>query len=325
MDRRAFSAGMAALAARPLTVGAQPPAPKVARIGYLSLRGGPSELDEAFRQGLRELGYIEGQNIDVDYRWANWASDRLAMFANDLVARKVDLIVSAGGNATTVVVKKVVKSIPIVFTSGDPVRAGIVDRLDRPGGNLTGVNLVTGELNAKRLELLTAIVPEVSEVIVLIDPTVPTAAHFVQEIESAARSLRVKVEFLRVRTPSEIDRAFSTLRAGTTRALLVLAHPMFLEERHRIVRLAASNRLPGIFEQREFAEAGGLVSYGADFAEMYRRLAGYVDKILKGAKPGDLPVEQSTKFHIVVNLKTAKALGLTIPPSLLARADQVIE
>jgi putative ABC transport system substrate-binding protein len=325
MERRSLISGLVAMMVTPRYAVAQQAPSKIARIGYVSLRAGPSELDQAFRDGLQQLGYIEGQNIDVDYRWANWASDRLTSFAADLVVRKVDVIVSAGGAATTMAVKKVVKAIPIVFTSGDPVKAGIVARLDRPGGNLTGVALITTELNAKRLELLTTIVPNASDIVVLIDPTVPTAASMAQDIESASRSLRVNVNFLRARTPNEIDRAFWTLRDAPARALLVGAHPMFLEERQRIVRLALDRRLPAMFEQREFAEAGGLASYGADFADMYRRLASYVDRILKGAKPGDLPIEQPTKFELIINLKTAKALGLTIPPSLLLRADHVIE
>ncbi len=324
MDRRAFIGALGLLAAA-RAAGAQSPSAKMARIGYVSIRSSPSHLDEAFRQGLRELGYVEGQNISVEYRWADWKLDRASAFAADLVRLKVDLIVATGGNALVVAVKKAVKSTPVVFSSSDPVRVGIVPRLDRPGGSLTGVNLLTTELNMKRLEILTASVPGVSRVAVLVDPSVPIVASLVRDVQDAARSLRVNIQVVEARNAREIDQAFAAMARERAGALLVLAHPLFLTEREHIVTLAAKSRLPGIYEQREFAEAGGLLSYGANFADMYRRLATYVDKILKGVKPGDLPVEQPSKFELVINLKTAKALGLTIPPALLQRADQVIE
>ena len=301
---------------------AQPPA-KTARLGYLSARSGPTDLDEAFQQGMRELGYTEGQNLSVEYRWAGWKPERFAALAEELVRLKVDVIVSTGGNELALAVKKAVQSTPVVFTAGDPVATGLVARLDRPGGNLTGVNLVTTELNAKRLELLKAAVPGISRVGVLSNPST-TTNRVLQDIEAAARSLSVKLQVVEARNPREIDTAFPTMTKQRAGALLVMANPMFLTERDRIVRLAATHRLPGIFEQAEFADAGGLLSYGASIADMYRRLATYVDKILKGARPGDLPVEQPTTFELVINLKTAKALGLTIPQSLLHRADRVI-
>ena len=313
------------LLAAPLVAEAQQPSTKTARIGYVSLRSGPEHLDEAFRQGLRELGYVEGQNISVEYRWADWKPDRIPALAEELVRLKVDVIVAVAG-PTVRAVGKAVKTIPVVFlTGGDPVGTGLVASLDRPGGNLTGVSLLTSELNAKRLELLKQAVPGVSRVAVLVNPTLPTAGALLKELEGAARALKVKLQVLEARDPQAIDDAFAAMKRERAGALLVGNDPMFFAQRERIVDLAAKHRLPGIFEWREFAEAGGLLSYGTSVADMYRRLASYVDKILKGAKPADLPVEQPTRFELVINAKTAKALGLTIPPSFVLRADHVIQ
>ena len=325
---RALSALLAlGLLAAPLIAEAQQPSMKTARIGYVSLRSGPEHQEEAFRQGLRELGYVEGQNISVEYRWADWKPDRIPALAEELVRLKVDVIVSAGGGTVTVLaVKKATKTIPVVFvTGGDPVSTGLVASLARPGGNLTGVSFLTSELNAKRLDLLKAAVPGVSRVAVLTNPANPLTAGALKELEGAARALKVKLQVLEARDPQAIDDAFAAMKRERAGALLVRNDPMFFAQRERIVGLAAKSRLPGIFEWREFAEAGGLLSFGANITDVYRRLATYVDKILKGAKPGELPVEQPTKFELVVNLKTAKALGLTIPPSLVGRADRVIE
>ena len=326
---RALSAFLVlALLARPVAADAQQqPTTKTARIGYVSLRSGPSHLEEAFREGLSELGYVEGQNISVEYRWADWKPDRIPALAEELVRLKVDIIVSAGGGGPTVrAVGKAVKTIPVVFlTGGDPVGTGLVASLGRPGGNLTGVSLLTSELNAKRLELLKQAVPGVSRVAVLVNPTLSTAGARLKELEGAARALKVKLQFLEARDPQAIDGAFAAMNRERAGALLVANDPMFFAQRERIVGLAAKSRLPGIFEWREFAEAGGLLSYGTSVADMYRRLATYVDKILKGAKPADLPVEQPTKFELVINAKTAKALGLTMPQSLVLRADHVIQ
>jgi putative ABC transport system substrate-binding protein len=315
------------LLAAPLIAEAQQPSTKTARIGYVSLRSGPEPHDEAFRQGLRELGYVEGQNISVEYRWADWKPDRIPALAEELVRLKVDVIVSAGGGTVTVLaVKKATKTIPVVFvTGGDPVSTGLVASLARPGGNLTGVSFLTSELNAKRLELLKAAVPGVSRVAVLANPVNPGTAGWLKELEGAARALKVKLQVLEARDPQAIDGAFAAMKRERAGALLVRNDPMFFAQRERIVSLAAKSRLPGIFEWREFAEAGGLLSYGTSVADMYRRLASYVDKILKGAKPADLPVEQPTRFELVINAKTAKALGLTIPPSFVLRADHVIQ
>jgi len=324
LGRRAFLAGAAALLATPVVGQAQQAPAKVARIGYVSLRPGPSHLDAAFQQGLRELGYIEDQNILIQYRYADWNPDRISVFAKELVGLKMDVIVSVGGNVAALAVKKVVKAIPVVFTADDPVMLGVVARLDRPGANLTGVSLVTIELEPKRLELLRAVTPHVGRVAVLSNPAAPRTKAL-EDLRAAARSLGVTLQVVDARIPSEIDPAFVAMTRERAGALLVLANPLFFAERERVVRLVAKNRLPAIFEQTEFAETGGLMSYGASIAEMYRRLATYVDKILKGAKPGDLPVEQPTKFELVLNLRTAKTLSLTIPPSFLVQADRVIE
>ena len=245
--------------------------------------------------------------------------------AAELVRLKVDIIVSIGGPIPALAAKSATKSIPIIFEVGDPVGAGLVTRLDRPGGNLTGVELFTGELNVKRLELLTVAIPGVSRVAVLANPASPATARRLKELESAARVLRVKLHVREARERQEIDAAFAAMARERAEALLVLTDPLFTAQRERIVDLAAKHRLPGIFYSRESAEAGGLLSYSPNLADRYRRLAIYVDKILKGAKPGDLPIEQPTTFELVINLKTAKALGLTVPQSILLRATRIIE
>jgi putative ABC transport system substrate-binding protein len=313
-----------ALLAPPLAAKAQQPPGKTPRIGYLTFRSGPSHLEEAFRQGLRELGYVEGQNIAIEYRWADFKPDRASTLAAELVRLKVDVIVSTGGPIPATAAKRATETIPIVFIAGDPVSAGLVTRLDRPGGNLTGVDNFTGELNVKRLELLKGAVPDVSRVAVLANPTSPATARRLKDLEDAARVLRVKLHVLEARERQDIDAAFTAMARERAEALLVMTDPMFLVQRERIVDLAAKHRLPAIFFSREFAEAGGLLSYATNLADLYRRLATYVEKILKGAKPADLPVEQPTKFEFVINLRTAKTLGLTVPPSVLLRVDQVI-
>jgi putative tryptophan/tyrosine transport system substrate-binding protein len=311
--------------AAPLAAQAQPPPGKTARIGYVTSRSGPSFLEDAFRQGLHDLGYVEGQNIAIDYRWAAWQLDRVAALVAELIHLNVDVIVSTGGNATALAVKQAARMTPVVFVVGDPLETGLVARLDRPGGNATGVSLLTTELNAKRLELLKGAVPGVSHVTVLANPANPGTGAVLKELESAAQALRVTLRVLEAREPQEIDDAFAAMARERAEALLVVSDPMFFVQRDRIVDLAAKHRLPAMFFAREFAEAGGLLSYGTHIAGMYRRLAGYVDKILKGAKPGDLPVEQPTKFESIINLKTAQALGLTIPPTFLFLADEVLK
>jgi putative tryptophan/tyrosine transport system substrate-binding protein len=332
MDRRTFLAGTGAvLLAAPLVVEAQQ-AGKVARIGWLSLNRAASpspHLTEAFRQGLRDLGYVEGRNVVIEYRDAGGNVERLPALAAELVALKVDVLVTGGGTATALAAKQATKTIPIVFASaGDPVGSGLVTSLARPGGNVTGLSNLTPELVGKRLELLTQAVPGVSRVAALWQPGglgERTDKDVLKEAEAAARTLAVRLQLVEARGPADFDRAFSDMTKARAGALTVLPSLMFSSERRRLVDLAAKTRLPAVYPQRDFIDAGGLMAYGPNLADLFRRTATYVDKILKGAKPADLPVEQPTKFELVINLKTAKALGLTIPPSLLGRADQVIQ
>ncbi len=305
-------------------------AAKVARIGYLSvdLVAAPPHLHEAFRQGLRDLGYIEGRNVVIEYRDAGGKLERLPALAAELAALKVDVIM-AGSTPNALAAKQATRTIPIVFIgSGDPVADGLVTSLARPGGNVTGLSSLTPERMGKCLELLTQAVPGVSRVAVLWQPgavSERTAKDTLKSAEAAARALGVRLQLVQARSPADIDRAFSEMTRGRAGALAVWATATFVRERQRLVALAAKNRLPAVYTLSEFVDVGGLMAYGHSQADLNRRAASYVDKILKGAKPADLPVEQPTRFDLVVNLKTAKALGLTIPPSLLARADHVVE
>jgi putative ABC transport system substrate-binding protein len=303
---------------------AQPSPGKIARIGYLSIRSGPTALDEAFRQGLRDQGWIEGRTISIEYRWADFKADRLASLAEELVRLKVDVLVAVGGNAPALAAKRATETIPVVFTAGDPVAAGIVSGLGRPGGNVTGVSVLTTSLNVKRLELLTQAVPGAVKVAILANPTNPLFGSTLKELRSAAPVLHVQLQLLEARERRAIDEAFSRMAKDRPGALLVLADPMLFDEKEHIVELAMMARVPAAYEWREFVEAGGLMSYGASIADLYRRLGVYVDRILRGAKPAELPVEQPTTFELAINLKTARALGITIPQAVLVRADQVI-
>jgi ABC-type uncharacterized transport system substrate-binding protein len=327
VDRRAFIGTVAGtLLAAPLAAGAQP-AGKVARIGFLSPASSTTapHVVEAFRQGLRDLGYVEGQNIVVEYRYANGKAEALPDLAAELVSLKVDVIV-ASGTPGPLAAKSATKTIPIVMASaGDPVRTGLVASLARPGGNVTGLSTLTPDLGRKRLQLVKELLPGVSRVAVLWNAANPYTVLLVREIEAAARTLRVQIQSLEVRGPDDFQNVLPTAISGGAGALVVVDDPLTVSSRTRIVSFAAQHRLPAMYGFREFAEAGGLMTFGANLADLYRRAPVYVDKILKGAKPADLPVEQPTKFDLVINLKTAKALGLTVPPSLLARADQVIE
>ncbi len=303
-------------------------AAKIARIGFLSLNQGANPLlHEAFRQGLRDLGYVEGRNVVIEYRSAEGKLERLPARAAELVALKVDVIV-ASGTLAALAAKQTTRTLPIVFTSAaDPVTDGLVTSLARPGGNVTGLSNLAPELVGKRLELLTQAVPGVSRVAVLwqlgaVDER--TEKDILKAAEVAARALGVRLQFVEARGPENFGRAFSDMTRARAGALTVLTSNMFVTERRRLVDLAAKNRLPAVYNVREFVDAGGLMSYGPDLADLYRRAATYVDKILKGAKPADLPVEQPTKFELVINVKTAKTLGLTIPQSVLGRADEVI-
>jgi ABC-type uncharacterized transport system substrate-binding protein len=330
VTRRAFLGTLTGgLLAAPLAAEAQPVG-KSARIGYLAnnLTANP-HLREAFLQGLRDLGYVEGRNVVIEYRSAEGKSERLPALAAELVALEVDVIV-APGTPLALAAKQATRTLPIVFAAvGNPVGSGLATSLARPGGNVTGLSiLLSSGLVGKYLELLTQAVPGVSLVAVLWQPG-GLGERMEQDLlngaEVAARALGVRVQFVEARGPADIDRAFSDITGAHAGALTGLATSMLNSERRRLVDLAAKNRLPAMYPYREFVDAGGLMAYGADLADLIRRAATYVDKILKGSKPGDLPIEQPTKFEFVINLKTAKALGLTIPPSLLQRADQVIE
>jgi putative ABC transport system substrate-binding protein len=307
-------------------VRAQAPA-RLRRIGLLSPNS-PSVAapwQQAFRLGLRDLGWVEGKNISIDYRYAEGKSDRLRDLAAELVRLRVDIIVvSAATDALAA--QKATRTIPIVVAStGDPVAEGLVESLARPGGNITGLSQMVPELGGKRLELLKEIVPKLSRVAVLWNPQGVASTLNWKELQSPARQLDVQLHSLEVRSPKDLDQAFEEATRARAGALFVMPDPVLTANLKRIVGRAAKSRLPSIFHRSEFADAGGLVTYGADRADLYRRAATYVDKILKGAKPGDLPIDRATKFELVVNLKTAKALGLTIPQSVLRRADRVIE
>lgn len=315
-----------AIVGAPLGAEAQQ-AGKVPRIGFL---GNTTPVLEAnlvgpFREGLRDLGYVDGQNIVIEYRWADGKYDRFPALIAELLAQKVDVVVTAGTPAT-LAVKKATTSVPLVMIAvGDPVGTGIVPSLSRPGGNITGLTSISPELDGKRLELLREIVPNVSHIAVLWNSSSPLQVVAERETRAAAQVLRMRVLSLGVRSIQEIEDAFATIVRERPGALLVLADRLFLQHRGRIMDFATKHRLPGVHAYRELVEAGGLASFGPSYAGMHRRAAYYVDKILKGAKPADLPVEQPTKFELIINLKTAKALGLKIPQSVLIRADEVIQ
>jgi len=329
--RREFIGTLAGgIVVSPLAAEAQQAA-KVARIGYLTitdLTAATRHLHEAFRQGLRDLGYVEGRNVVIEYRFAEGKRERLPALAAELVALKVDVIV-APSTPAALAAKQATKTIPIVFAGvPDPVTSGLVTSLARPGGNVTGLSFLAPELVGKRLELLALAVPGVTRVAFLWQPGAVgerTEKDMLKGAEVAARALGVRLQFLEARGPEDFDRAFSDMTRARAGALTVWTTAMLVNERRRLVDLAAKNRLPALYTWREFVDAGGLMSYGANVADSFRRVATYVDKILKGAKPSDLPVEQPTKFELIINLKTAKALGLTIPQSVLGRADEVIQ
>ncbi|MFZ1058183.1 MAG: ABC transporter substrate-binding protein [Candidatus Rokuibacteriota bacterium] len=300
---------------------------KVYRIGFLgnSTAALEANLVGPFREGLRDLGYDEGRNVLIEYRWAEGKYERFPALIAELIALKVDVIVTAGTPAT-LAVKKATTSVPLVMVAvGDPVGTGIVASLNRPGGNITGLTSISPELEGKRLELLREVVPKLSRVAVLWNPVSPFQVVAEKEVRAAAQVLRMNVLSLGVRTPEELKDALAAIARERPGALLVLADRLFLHNRARIMEFAAQNRLPGVHAYRELVEAGGLMSYGPSYAGMHRRAATYVDKILKGAKPADLPVERPATFELVINQKAAKALGLTIPQSVLLRATEVIQ
>ena len=313
--------------AAPLTTGGQPTA-KIPRIGVLQpgTSAAGAHFLEAFKLGMRERGYVEGQNVVFEHRVGEGQRERMSVAAAELVRLKVDVIVTSTDQGIAAV-KQQTQTIPIVMAnSTDPVGTGFVASLARPGGNITGNSAMSPELTGKRLELLRDLVPGLSRVAILWNPDVRGAVLDYKETESAARSLQLRLQSVEVSHADDLDRAFSAMTAGRAEALIVPApNPVAFANRDQIVKLAQRNRLPSIYGVRDFADAGGLMAYGPNPAELWRRAATYVDKILKGARPGDLPVEQPSKFELVINLKTAKILGLTISGSLLRRADQVIQ
>ena len=325
MRRRDFIKVIAGLAAAwPLAARAQTPAGKIYRVGILQPGKPPEPLVEALRERLKELGYREGHNIAYEYRWAEGKNERLLELAKELVDVKVDVITTLSTPAA-LAAKNVTKTIPIVFTGvGDPVGAGVVPSLSHPGGNVTGISTLATELSAKRLELLKEIVPNAAPVAMVWNDTNPSMVLSAREAQNAADRLDLNLQSIGVHDLISFDAAFATISSSHFNALLTLVDPFTREHRQRIVDFAAQRRLPAIYESREFVDAGGLVSYGPSFPALQRRAADYVSMIFKGGKPADIPIEQPTKFELIINLKTAKELGLTMPLTVLARADELI-
>jgi putative ABC transport system substrate-binding protein len=295
------------------------------RIGVIDVSFSPESKEaKAFRQGLLDAGYSEGRDVVIEWRFANGNYARIPGFVDDLVQSKVDVIVTDGTVAAQSA-KRATSAIPIVMAlASDPVASGLVTSLAHPGGNVTGLSMMLTELSAKRLQLLKEAIPRVTRVAVLWNPEAPWHAKVIENLKAAAPSLSIELGFVSVQNPEQLGPAFSSIRQVHAQALYVIEDPIFYTQRIALFRLASKARLPTIHGSRTYADAGGLISYGTNFGDLFRRSAGYVDKILKGAKPGDLPIEQPTMFELVVNLKTAKALGITIPQSILLRADEVI-
>ncbi len=324
MNRRRFIGTLTGALLAPLAARAQRPE-KIPRVGVIGERGASDPFIDAFRQGMRELGYTEGQNVLIEYRHVDGVLDRVPAFARELIRLPVDVLVVAG-TVSTRHARAETTTVPIVFAlPGDPVGSGLVASLAHPGGNATGMSSLHPELGGKQLELLKAIAPRIARVAVVYNPISPTWERFFVGVREAARTLAVDSQFVEVRAPNELASALSTLTQRRPDALLILSDPVFGGQLVQLAQFATKNRLPALYARREFAEAGGLLAYGPSFEDNFRRTATYVDKILKGAKPSELPVQQPTRLELVINRKTANTLGLTVPQSLLLRADEVIQ
>jgi putative ABC transport system substrate-binding protein len=326
MRRREFVTLFGGATLWPLAARAQEPAVPV--VGFMSGRSAEdsAQIASAFRQGLADTGFIEGQTVKIEYRWANGSYDKLPALAAGLVNDKVAVLVGVGGDVSAAVAVKATKTIPVVFgMGGDPVKAGMVASFNRPGGNATGYTLWTSEMESKRLGLLRELVPGVQTIGILINPQFPPTVRELEDLEPAAKTVNQRLFVARADTDAELDAALDSFVQQRVGAFLVTAAPFFDTRQKRIIGFAAKLRLPSVYQFREYAAAGGLMSYGPNIVESYRNAGVYVGRILKGEKPGDLPILQPSKFDFVINLKTAKALGLTVPPTLLAEAGEVIE
>jgi len=326
MKRREFITLLGGAAAWPLAARAQQPAMSV--VGFLNARSpiDTAHLVAAFRRGLAENGYVEGQSVTIDYRWASGQPDRLPAMAMELVDRPVVVLAATGGENSAMAAKAATSTIPIVFAVGsDPIKLGLVASYNRPGGNVTGINILTTTLEAKRLGLLHELVPQAATVGVLLNPNWPPSANQLRDVQDAARVVGLQINVLRASTDQEIDAAFETVAQQRIAALAVTGNPFYDTRREKLVALAARHAVPVIYQFREFTAAGGLMSYGIDLPDAYRQVGVYVGRVLKGAKPADLPVLQPTKFEFVINLKTAKALGVKFSDNLMSLADEVIE